>query len=140
MWFRLGGSLIQAGVQSSKGIKMYQWLRYIFGLEFRKSPSCSFWKVGKLTITFSIKRKEKKNILCLFGKFLGVLGCIQNLMNGNECPKSIGYGAFNTLLNNVFIHYFYKNKVKLYIYIYIYISKKTHTNTINLCLYRPMNH
>ena len=50
-------------------------------------------------------------------------------MNGNECPKSIGYGAFNTLLNNVFIHYFYKNKVKLYIYIYIYIYPKKHIQT-----------
>ena len=54
-----------------------------------------------------------------------VLGCIQNLLNGDECLKSIGYGAFNTLLNNVFIHYFYKNKVKLYLS--LSLSKKAHT-------------
>ena len=66
-----------------------------------------------------------------------VLGCIQNLLNGDECLKSIGYGAFNTLLNNVFIHYFYKNKVKLSLS--LSLQKSTY-NTINLCLYKTMNH
>ena len=70
-----------------------------------------------------------------------VLGCIQNLLNGDECPKSIGYDAFNTLLNNVFIHYFYKNKVKLSLSLSLSLSlQKSTYNTINLCLYKTMNY